>query len=133
MVSSLAQRLVCPSRVTTYHNCSSVWMHASPIAYLLYTRYLLIEPAQPLLGSHPARRSQARDGHHSQASMVRPKLDVTASVSICLFLIAATRAIHLSLVCPVKRTLIAPYTNHERPPLPHPIPPSTTFCSSRHL
>lgn len=30
IVSSLAQRLACPSRVTTYHNCSSVWMHASP-------------------------------------------------------------------------------------------------------
>lgn len=86
-----------------------------PIAYLLCARCLLIEPAQPLLSSDPSRRSQARDGHHSQASMVRPNLDVTVKTLKC--------ALHRL------RSPSTSWWSHFRTR----IPPSTTLCSSRHL
>jgi len=112
---SPAHRLVCPSRVTTYHNCSSVWMHARPPshAYCALATY----------SSSPPSRSWVP----TLLAAAKREMGITAKppwfAQIWMWL---------------WKTLSAPYTDHDRPPswwshFRTRIPPSTTFCSSRHL
>lgn len=91
-----------PPRVATYlHTVIACLSGCITAPFHAHACRLLIEPAQPLLRADPARRSQAQDGITSQASMVRPNLDLTAFPLPCL---------------PCERTLSPPYTDRERHP-----------------